>query len=208
VVLNGPGAVDDTTAGSGASFAKSYTNLANGYYTGSVTATDSGTGLTSNACSIAQFLVGTPPALQPPAGLAVGATTSNSVTLSWSAAGGATGYNVYRNGSRVNASAVTATSYTDTGLAASTTYSYQVSSTNGSSESALSAAVTGTTASGWTCTATTSSNYAHVQAGRAHDSGGYALANGSNQNMGLDNTFYTSTLAQTSPGYYVIGSCP
>jgi poly(3-hydroxybutyrate) depolymerase len=26
--------------------------------------------------------------------------------------------------------------------------------------------------------------------------------------MGLDNTFYTSTLAQTSPGYYVIGSCP
>jgi poly(3-hydroxybutyrate) depolymerase len=47
-----------------------------------------------------------------------------------------------------------------------------------------------------------------VQAGRAHDSGGYALANGSNQNMGLDNTFYTSTLAQTSPGYYVIGNCP
>ncbi|MDB5934095.1 MAG: poly(3-hydroxybutyrate) depolymerase PhaZ, partial [Massilia sp.] len=48
----------------------------------------------------------------------------------------------------------------------------------------------------------------HVQAGRAHDSGGYALANGSNQNMGLDNTFYTATLAQTSAGYYVIGNCP
>jgi poly(3-hydroxybutyrate) depolymerase len=208
VVLNGPGTVNDTAAGSGASFAKSYTNLANGYYTGSVTATDSGTGLTSSACSIAQFLVGTPPALQPPAGLAVGATTSNSVTLSWNAANGATGYYVYRNGSRVNASAVTGTSYTDGGLAASTTYSYQVSATNGSSESALSAAVAGTTGSSWTCSATTSSNYAHVQAGRAHDSGGYALANGSNQNMGLDNTFYTSTLAQTAPGYYVIGNCP
>jgi poly(3-hydroxybutyrate) depolymerase len=26
--------------------------------------------------------------------------------------------------------------------------------------------------------------------------------------MGLDNTFYTSTLAQTSPGYYVISNCP
>jgi len=208
VVLNGPGAVNDAAAGSGASFAKSYTNLANGYYTGSVTATDSGTGLTSGACSIAQFLVGTPPALQPPAGLAVGATTSNSVTLTWNAASGATGYHVYRNGSRVNASVVTGTSYTDGGLAASTTYNYQVSSTNGSSDSALSAAVAGTTASSWTCSATTSSNYAHVQAGRAHDSGGYALANGSNQNMGLDNTFYTSTLAQTAPGYYVIGSCP
>jgi len=175
VVLNGPSAVNDTAAGSGASFAKSYMNLANGYYTGSVTATDSGTGLTSSACPIAQFLVGTPPALQPPAGLAVGATTSNSVTLTWNAASGATGYYVYRNGS---------------------------------SESALSAAVAGTTASSWTCTATTSSNYAHVQAGRAHDSGGYALANGSNQNVGLDNTFYTSMLAQTAPGYYVIGSCP
>lgn len=208
VVLNGPSAVNDAAAGSGASFAKSYTNLGSGYYTGSVTATDSGTGLTSAACSIAQFLVGTPPALQPPAGLAVGTTTSNSVTLTWNAAGGATGYNVYRNGSRVNAAAVTGTSYTDGGLAAGTTYSYQVSATNGNGESALSAAVAATTQAGWACSATTSSNYAHVQAGRAHDSGGYALANGSNQNMGLDNTFYSSTLAQTSPGYYVIGSCP
>jgi poly(3-hydroxybutyrate) depolymerase len=138
----------------------------------------------------------------------VGATTSNSVTLSWNAASGVTGYYVYRNGSRVNASPVTATSYTDGGLATSTTYQYQVSATNGSSESALSAAVAGTTKSSWTCSATTSSNYAHVQAGRAHDSGGYALANGSNQNMGLDNTFYTSTLAQTAAGYYVIGNCP
>jgi poly(3-hydroxybutyrate) depolymerase len=208
VVLNGPGAVNDAAAGSGASFSKSYANLANGYYTGSVTATDSGTGLTSAACGIAQFLVGTAPALQPPAGLAAASTTSNSVTLSWTAASGATGYNVYRNGTRVNASPVTSTGYSDGGLSASTTYSYQVSSTGSSGESALSGAVPGTTRSSWACTTTTSSNYAHVQAGRAHDSGGYALANGSNQNMGLDNTFYTSTLAQSSPGYYVIGNCP
>jgi poly(3-hydroxybutyrate) depolymerase len=208
VTLNGPTPVDDAAAGSGASFSKAYANLANGYYTGSVTALDSGTGLTSGACSIAQFLVGTAPALQPPAGLAVGSTTSNSVTLTWSAASGASGYNVYRNGARVNASPITSTGYTDGSLAASTTYSYQVSSLGASGESALSAAVSATTKSSWTCTATSASNYAHVQAGRAHDSGGYALANGSNQNMGLDNTFYTSTLAQTSPGYYVIGNCP
>lgn len=208
VVLSGPGAVNDTAAGSGASFSKAYTNLANGYYTGSVTATDSGTGLTSAACSIAQFLVGSAPAVQPPANLAVSATTSNSVSLTWSAASGATGYNVYRNGARVNASPITATAYTDSGLAASTGYSYQVASTSGNGESSLSGAVSATTRSSWTCTTTNASNYAHVQAGRAHDSGGYALANGSNQNMGLDNTFYTSTLAQTSPGYYVIGNCP
>ena len=66
----------------------------------------------------------------------------------------------------------------------------------------------GSTGSGFVCTATTASNYSHVQAGRAHASGGYALANGSNQNMGLNNTFYTATLAQTSAGYYIIGNCP
>jgi poly(3-hydroxybutyrate) depolymerase len=208
VSLSGPTPVNDAAAGSGASFSKAYANLANGYYSGSVTATDSGTGLTSNACNIAQFLVGTAPAVLAPASLAVSATTSNSVSLTWTAASGASGYNVYRNGARVNAGAIAATGYTDTGLAASTSYSYQVSSMSGSGESALSGAVSGTTKSSWTCSATSGSNYAHVQAGRAHDSGGYALANGSNQNMGLDNTFYTSTLAQTSPGYYVIGSCP
>ena len=51
------------------------------------------------------------------------------------------------------------------------------------------------------------SNYAHVVAGRAHDSFGYALANGSNQNMGLDNVFYQTTLKRTGPNFYVIG-CP
>jgi poly(3-hydroxybutyrate) depolymerase len=208
VTLSGPTPVDDAAAGSGASFSKAYANLANGYYTGSVTALDSGTGLSSSACSIAQFLVGTAPALQPPAGLTVNSTTSNSVSLSWSAVSGATGYNVYRGGTRVNASPITTTSYTDGSLAASTTYSYQVSATGSSGESALSSAVSATTKSSWVCTATSASNYAHVQAGRAHDSGGYALANGSNQNMGLDNTFYTATLAQTSPGYYIIGNCP
>jgi poly(3-hydroxybutyrate) depolymerase len=109
----------------------------------------------------------------------------------------------------VNASANTSTGYIDTGLAASTAYSYQVSSVDASSaESTLSASVTGSTLSSWTCTTTNASNYAHGQAGRAHDSGGYALANGSNQNMGLDNLFYTSILAQTSAGYYIKGNCP
>ena len=53
----------------------------------------------------------------------------------------------------------------------------------------------------------TGSNYSHVVAGRAHDSFGYALANGSNQNMGLDNVFYQTTLKKTGTNYYVIG-CP
>jgi hypothetical protein len=47
-----------------------------------------------------------------------------------------------------------------------------------------------------------------VTAGRAVYSLGYALAKGSNQNMGLYNVFVTTKLAQTSAGYYVIGNCP
>ena len=60
----------------------------------------------------------------------------------------------------------------------------------------------------FTCTASTASNYAHVQAGRAYVAGGYARANGSVQVMGLYNVFLTSTLAQMAAGYYVVGSCP
>ena len=208
VVLSGTTAVNDPAAGSGASFSIGYA-LANGYYTGSVTATGSGTGRTSAACTIPQFLVGPVPAVQPPAGLTVTTRTASTIALSWSAASGATGYNVYRNGAKVTPAPATGTTFNNTGLAASTSYNFQASSVNSSgTESALSGTVTGTTMSGFVCTATSASNYAHVQAGRAHDSGGYALANGSNQNMGLNNTFYTNTLAQTSAGYYIIGNCP
>ncbi len=162
----------------------------------------------ASSAAVTGTTTGTPPPLAAPTGLAAGATTASAVPLTWTATSGATGYNVYRNGSKVNASAIAATSYTDSGLAASTTYSYAVTALNGTSESAQSGTVSATTKSSWVCTTTTSSNYTHVQSGRAHDSGGYALANGSNQNMGLDNVFYTNTLAQTSSGYYIIGNCP
>ena len=59
-----------------------------------------------------------------------------------------------------------------------------------------------------TCTETTANNYAHVQANRATTNGFYVFALGSNENMGLYNVFYTTTLAETSASYFVIGSCP
>ena len=149
---------------------------------------------------------GTAPAA--PTGLGTSGATSSSMALAWPAVSGATGYNVYRGGAKVNASAVATTSYTDTGLAPSTTYSWTVTALNASGESAQSTAATGTTTAGTTATCYTSSNYAHTQAGRAHQSGGYTYANGSNQNMGLWNTFVTTTLKQTGTNYYVIGTCP
>ena len=48
------------------------------------------------------------------------------------------------------------------------------------------------------------SNYTHVTQGRAHTSGGYVYANGSNQYMGLYNTYTTHGLQQTGTNYWVI----
>ncbi|WP_030929668.1 chitinase [Streptomyces sp. NRRL S-646] len=78
-----------------------------------------------------------------PSGLSVSGTTSSSVSLSWNAVSGATGYNVYRDGTKVTA--VTGASATVTGLTASTSYSFQVTATNAAGESAKSTAVTGRT---------------------------------------------------------------
>ncbi|RZU45991.1 cellulose 1,4-beta-cellobiosidase [Streptomyces sp. BK022] len=82
-----------------------------------------------------------------PTGLAVSATTADSVSLTWRAATdntGVTGYDVYRAGTK--AGSVTGTSYTDTGLAAATAYTYTVKARDAAGNvSAASAAVSATT---------------------------------------------------------------
>ncbi|MEU8790857.1 glycoside hydrolase family 6 protein [Streptomyces sp. NPDC048643] len=82
-----------------------------------------------------------------PGGLAVGSTTSNSATLSWSASTdntAVTGYDVYRDGAKVGS--VTTTSYTDSGLSASTTYAYTVKAKDAAGNvSASSTSVSATT---------------------------------------------------------------
>ncbi|MQY39290.1 Exochitinase 1 [Streptomyces sp. RB17] len=87
---------------------------------------------------------GQPPAA--PTGLQATAVTSSSVTLSWSAITGATGYTVYRDGTR--SQTVSGTSATVTGLSASTAYGFQVTASNAAGESAKSAVVTATTSAG------------------------------------------------------------
>lgn len=78
-----------------------------------------------------------------PAGLAVSSTSSSSVSLAWNTVSGATGYNVYQGSTKVQS--VTGASATVSSLAASTSYTFQVTATNSAGESAKSAAVTGTT---------------------------------------------------------------
>ncbi|MEV0787153.1 glycoside hydrolase family 18 protein [Streptomyces sp. NPDC050423] len=81
-----------------------------------------------------------------PAGLAVGATTSSSVSLSWGAVSGATGYTVYKDGAK--ATTATGNSATVTGLAADTAYQFTVTATNAAGESVKSSSVSGRTAVG------------------------------------------------------------
>ncbi|WP_406835046.1 glycoside hydrolase family 6 protein [Streptomyces sp. AHU1] len=82
-----------------------------------------------------------------PGGLTVGSTTSSSVSLSWSASTdntAVTGYDIYRDGTKVGSA--TGTSYTDSGLTASTTYSYTVRAKDAAGNvSASSTAVSATT---------------------------------------------------------------
>ncbi|MFJ1899314.1 chitinase [Streptomyces sp. NPDC088115] len=81
-----------------------------------------------------------------PAGLAVGTTTASSVSLSWNAVSGATGYTVYKDGAK--ATTTTGNSATVTGLTANTAYQFTVTATNAAGESVKSASVSGRTAVG------------------------------------------------------------
>ncbi|MFI1400304.1 chitinase [Streptomyces sp. NPDC020681] len=81
-----------------------------------------------------------------PTGLTAGSPGSTSVPLSWQPVSGATGYSVYRNGTK--ALSVTGTSATVTGLSPATTYSFQVTATNSAGESPKSITVGATTTSG------------------------------------------------------------
>ncbi len=88
-----------------------------------------------------------------PTGLTVGSATSTSLTVSWSASAGATGYIVTRDTSAAGAFSTQAytgagTSFTDSPLSSSTTYYYRVQAVNASGASAVSAAVSGTTLAG------------------------------------------------------------
>lgn len=86
------------------------------------------------------------PSLPAPGGLTVTGATNSSISLSWNTVSGAASYNVYRNGSKANSSAVTATSFTDSGLASGTSYSYTVAAVDSSGNvGTTSGAVTGTT---------------------------------------------------------------
>jgi chitodextrinase len=152
------------------------------------------------------------PVIQAPTNVRIGAVSASSVTLSWTGAAGASGYGVFRAAAaggpyaKANANLITGTTFTDAGLTGSTTYFYVVRSEDSAGgQSVPSPEVSATTAAAPACF--TATNFDHVVAGRAHDSFFIAKANGSDQVMGLNNVFIITTLKQTGPNFYVIGSC-
>jgi hypothetical protein len=112
-----------------------------------------------------------------------------------------------RDGSKSNGAPVTSTTFVDSGLKAGTQYAWTVAAVDSAGqEGASSARISGTT-TGSAAACYTATNYAHVNAGRAHVSGGYAYANGSNQGHGLWNVFVTTTLIRTGTNSFVVGKC-
>lgn len=105
-----------------------------------------------------------------PSGLATTGQTTSSVSLTWKASTdnvGVAGYKVYRYGPTTNTATISGTSFTDTGLAAGTSYSYTVSAFDAAgNESPQSSVITVTTKSlvttsttGLQATLATSSNW-------------------------------------------------
>jgi hypothetical protein len=78
-----------------------------------------------------------------PAGLTVTSATATAIALDWTDSADAKSYQVLRGGAQVGTPS--GSSYTDTGLASGTSYSYAVKAVNGSNVSAASGAVTGKT---------------------------------------------------------------
>jgi endoglucanase len=90
------------------------------------------------------------PPLPPPTALTANPVSGAQIDLSWKVASGASSYNVKRSATTGGpyttvATGVTAMGYSDTGLSASTTYYYVVSSVNGSTESGDSSETNATT---------------------------------------------------------------
>ncbi len=139
-----------------APYSATWNNATAGSHTFKAVATDNG-GASTTSRTVSITVTGTPPTDTTPPSVPTGlnspSQTSSSISLAWNAstdnAGGSgiAGYDVYRNGSLVGSP--TATSFTDTGLAASTTYNYRVRARdNATNASAQSGQISATTKTG------------------------------------------------------------
>ncbi|MDR1215910.1 MAG: fibronectin type III domain-containing protein [Treponema sp.] len=163
-----------------------------------------------------------------PTGITATAVSSSSITVSWSAVSGATGYRIYwatsSSGSYSQKESVTSTSFTDTGLSANTPYYYKVSAYNSSGESGQSNYYSATTSSSTpsgsapsvptnvTATAVSSSsitvNWSSVSGATGYHIYWATSSSGSySQKESVTSTSFTDTgLSANTPYYYKVSA--
>ena len=162
-ILRAPGASGGTFAQVGTSTTTSFTNtgLAAGttfrYQVRAVDAAGNASAVSNTVTAATQSGGGDTQAPTAPANLAAPSTTSSSISLSWSASTdnvGVTGYQILRapgasGGTFAQVGTSTTTSFTNTGLTASTTFRYQVRAVDAAGNtSAVSNTVTAATQAG------------------------------------------------------------
>jgi pectate lyase len=131
-----------------------------------------------------------------PNGLAATAVSSSQINLSWSAATdnvGVAGYKIFRNGSQVGMS--TTATYSNSGLAASTSYTYVVAAYDAAGNSSGSSTTVTTTTSG---TTTTTSGATTISGGIVQ---GFAAAAGVTGGAGGQRIVVTN-LNSSGPGSF------
>jgi chitinase len=171
--------------------------------------------LNGGSCSAGGTTDTTPPTT--PGTLSSPSLTSSSVSLSWGAstdAGGSglAGYNIYRNGATTPTAQTTSTSFTDSGLTASTAYTYTVKARDGAGNlSAASNQISVTTSAATTDTTppttpgtlsspSKTSSSVSLSWGASTDAGGSGLAGYNVYRNGA-----TTPTAQTSSTSYTDG---
>lgn len=171
-------------------------------------ATKSGPQMQAIKAMVDQLASGLPAGTLPPTtGVAASSATASGMKLTWPAVSGASGYHVYRNGARATASPITSASFTDSGLNSGTAYTWRVKTVDASGrESAFSPSASAST-SGFTPQCFVADNVSHVAFSRAYVLYGHAFAWGSANAMGLWNIYVNSTLRQTGPAYFKVGTC-
>ncbi len=115
----------DTTAPYSASWISP--GVPDGSHTWTVVATDTSGNVSSTATrsfTVSNTVTSNPTA---PTGLTATAVSTSQVALSWNSSGAVYGYEIYRNGVDIGHTTGSGTTYTDTGLSANTTYTYNVS---------------------------------------------------------------------------------
>ncbi len=129
-------------------------------YSYTVDAFDAAGNLSTQSTSVSATTLANTASPTIPTELVATAVSASQINLSWAAStdsAGVTGYDIYRNGTEVGTTA--ATSYSDTGLAASTGYTYTVAAFDGAgNNSGQSTSVSATTLASGT-TVTTPSSY-------------------------------------------------